>query len=343
MRIPLSAACCLLSVNLANAGDLPRPTGDTVVSPEAKLELLSTRTAPIAGGLTEGPAAAPDGSIYFTDIPRAHDKGKIMRFDPQTGQTTIFIEDSNKANGLEFDSQGRLYACEGADQGGRALVRWDIATKKRTVIADRFMGKRFNAPNDLCLDRLGRVYFTDPMYVGDEPQELEHRAVYRVDNDGHVVEVTHDVEMPNGLAISPDQNTLYVADTNSRRSNAQSGAMKIYAFPLNSEGLVGGPRKTLYDFGEQAGCDGITLDRQGRLYLAARSANRPGVLVLSPGGQEVAFIPTGVPGQKPGNVSGAPSNVTFGSGSDKHTLYITIGVSLYRIVLKSEPFVPWDG
>src|SRR6266568_3719328 len=153
--------CCLVATSTVVA-DLPRPTGEAIVSPDAKLELLFTRSAPIKGGLTEGPAVAPDGSIYFSDIPFGSDKGMILRFDPKTKKTSVFAEDSHKSNGLKFDAKGNLIACEGSDEGGRAVVRWDVKTKTRTIIADKYMGKRFNAPNDLSIDTQGRIYFSDP-------------------------------------------------------------------------------------------------------------------------------------------------------------------------------------
>ncbi|HEV3024652.1 MAG TPA: SMP-30/gluconolactonase/LRE family protein, partial [Pirellulales bacterium] len=304
----------------------------------------------------EGAAVAPDGSIYFTDIPLGEDKdgnvqkGLIVRFDPATMKCSIFTDDSHQANGLMFDAQGRLVACEGSDHGGQCVSRWDVKTGKREVVADKYMGKRFNAPNDLAIDLAGRIYFTDPRYLGDEPRELEHRAVYRVETDGEVVEVTHDVEKPNGIAISPNQKTLYVAEHNNgtdridpeSKSPPQKGAMKIYAFPLGADGLVDGERTTLYDFGTENGCDGMCLDVEGNLYLTARSASRPGVLVLSPDGDEIAFIPTGPsqPGVK--EPKGLPSNCDFGIGDESNMLYVTVDLSLYRIRLSIDGWhIPW--
>lgn len=346
MRWTTSLSVCLLMLPLVTtAAELPRPTGSTIVAPDAKLELLFTRSLPLKGGLTEGPTVAPDGSIYFSDIPFGSDKGKIMRFDPKTKQTTVFADDSYKSNGLKFDPQGRLCACEGSDEGGRAVSRWDIKSKSRTVVADKYQGKRFNAPNDLTIDKKGRIYFSDPRYLGTEPRELEHRAVYRIDTDGTVVEVTHDVEKPNGIALSPDERTMYLADHNNgtdrivEGERPKTGAMKIYAFPLGPDGLVNGPRKTLVDFGDQAGCDGMTVDSKGHVYLTARGLKRPGVLVIDPAGKEVAFIPTGMPNQSPDDKPvGIPSNVTFGSGPEKNLLYITVDLSLYRIPVKSEGY-----
>ncbi|HTU16741.1 MAG TPA: SMP-30/gluconolactonase/LRE family protein [Gemmataceae bacterium] len=337
----LSLILSLLSANIVSAADLPKPSGDTIVSPDAKLELLFTRTAPLHGGLTEGPAVAPDGSIYFSDIPFGKDKGMILRFDPKTKKTTVFTDDSHKSNGLEFDAKGYLIACEGSDEGGRCVSRWDVKGRKRTVIADRYQGKRFNAPNDLIIDRRGRIYFTDPRYLGTEPRELEHRAVYRIGPGDKVSEVTHALEKPNGIALSPDERSLYVADNNNGTDRIdpsapapKPGAMKVYAFTLDADGKVKGSGKVLIDFGSETGCDGMTVDAKGNLYLAVRSLKRPGIWVLNPDGKEIAYIPTGPsqPGSK--EPKGIPSNCCFGIGKESKVLYVTVDVSLYRIPLK---------
>jgi gluconolactonase len=350
MRAVAAVLTCLLVALSAVAADVPAPSGDAIVSPDAKLELLFTRSAPIAGGLTEGPTVAPDGSIYFSDIPFGKDKGMILRFDPKTKKTTVFNDDSHKSNGLKFDAKGRLIACEGSDDGGRCVARWDVQSGKREVVADKYMGKRFNAPNDLAIDLKGRIYFSDPRYLGDEPRELEHRAVYRIDTGGNVVEVTHECEKPNGIALSPDQKTLYVADHNNGTDkidpNApppKKGAMKLYAFPLGADGLAAGPRQTLIDFGTEDGIDGMTVDVKGNLYLAVRSLKRPGVMVTDPMGKEIAFIPTGPsqPGAK--EPTGIPANVTFGLGDESSTLYVTVDKSLYRIRLKIDGWhIPFE-
>ncbi len=219
------------------------------------------------------------------------------------------------------------------------------------MVADRYMGKRLNAPNDLAIDLKGRIYFSDPRYLGTEPRELEHRSVYRIDTDGKVVEVTHALEKPNGIALSPDQKTLYVADHNNGTDRIdptapapKPGAMKVVSFPLDADGLVKGPSKVLVDFGAEAGCDGMTVDAKGHVYLAVRSLKRPGILALDPEGKEVAFIPTGAsqPGAK--KPVGIPSNCCFGIGEESKVLYVTVDVSLYRIPLKVEgwhiPFEP---
>ena len=337
---------CLPTSTLAD--DLPNPTGRKIVGKNAKLEKLFTRTAEIEGGLTEGPAVAPDGSIYFSDIPFGKDQGMILRFDPKTGKTTVFTDDSGKSNGLIFNQDGQLLAAEGANYGGRRISRWNVQTKERETVADSYNGKRFNAPNDLCVDSQGRIFFTDPRYVGEEPRELEHRAVYRIDTDGSVHEVTHHISKPNGIALSIDEKTLYVAehDNGTDQIDPTKPAppqrdMAIYAYPLDDKGNVAGERRTLVDFGSKKGCDGMTIDSQGNLYLTVRDPSRPGVMVVNPKGKEIAFIPTGPANQKTDVNNppvGLPSNVEFGKGDESHILYITVDTSLYRIPLKSKGY-----
>jgi gluconolactonase len=176
---------------------------------------------------------------------------------------------------------------------------------------------------------------------------LKHRAVYRIDEFGAVVEVTHQVSKPNGVALSPDGKTLYVADhdngTDKIDPNSpppEEGDMAVYAYPLGDDGLVNGPRRTLIDFGHK-GCDGMTVDSKGNLYLTIRDSNRPGVMVMNPKGKEVGFIPTGPVNQKvdaDNKPTGLPSNVEFGIGAEKNVLYITVDTSLYRIPLKAKGF-----
>lgn len=311
----------------------------------AKLELVHARKAKLNSGLTEGPAAASDGRIYFTDMPFGKDHGQILCFDPKTRETTTFTDKAFKSNGLAFDLDGNLLSCDGADGGGRCLRRWNLRTGTSEVIADHYQGKRLNSPNDLCIDRQGRVYFTDPRYGGTEPREISREAVYRLERDGTVVEITHAPEKPNGIALSPDQRMLYVADHNNGGNRLspsdpepKRGAMRILAFSLDDNGFVKGEGKTLVDFGKENGCDGMRVDSAGNIYLAVRSLARPGIKVVEPSGRELAFLPTGPENQ--GGLfedwKGIPSNVEFGIGDEEHILYVTIDKTLHRIPVKTK-------
>lgn len=324
---------------------LPRPTGEGIVGEQSVLEHLFTREVGLEGGLTEGPAVAPDGSIYFSDIRRGSDPGVIHRFDPKTRRTTVFAKNSHKSNGLIFSSDGSLLACEGADYGGRQVSKWNISTGERTILTDRFQGGRYNSPNDLCLDAAGRIYFSDPRYIGHESRELDVRAIYRIDTDGSVREATRQVTKPNGLAISPDGKTLYVAEHDNGSDGMdpdaeppQQGEMKIYSFRIDPANGTLHDRRVFVDFGASKGCDGMTVDADGNVYLTVRDAARPGVKVVSPGGQEVAFIPTGPQDQTASTPIGLPSNVEFGLGDEASVLYVTVDTSLYRIQLLATGF-----
>jgi gluconolactonase len=167
---------------------------DTIVPSRARLEKVWSE-----GEFTEGPAYGPGGFVYFSDI-----GNRILRFDPRSAKTAVYREPSGRANGLDFDPQGRLVAAEGANNGGQRRITITEKDGTLRVLADRWQGKRFNSPNDLTVDTRGRVYFTDPRYVGDERREIATESVYRVDPDGTVIQIITDVEKPNGIVLSPD-------------------------------------------------------------------------------------------------------------------------------------------
>jgi len=289
----------LLAVPIASADD------GKFFPADAKLEKLWSD-----GEFTEGPCLGPDGCIYFSDI-----GNRIMKFDPTAGKTTVFRDPSGRSNGLKFDREGRLIACEGANTGGNRRI--SITEKDGTVktLADSFMGKRFNSPNDLTIDAKGRIYFTDPRYVGSEKRELDHESVYRVDPDGTVTRITRDVQKPNGIVVSADQKTLYVADSN----GAPKGNRFLLAYPLKEDGTLGLGKK-LFDFGDDRGIDGMTVTADGHIVATAGTAKTAGISVFSADGKKVGFLPT----------PEDPSNCCFG-GKDLKTLYVTAGKSLYRV------------
>jgi gluconolactonase len=284
--------------------------GDAIVPPDAKLEKLWSE-----GEFTEGPAYGPDHCVYFTDI-----GNRIMKFDPKTMKTVEFRNPSGRANGLEFDREGRLLACEGANKGGNRRVTRTERDGKITVLADKWMGKRFNSPNDLTVDAKGRVYFTDPRYVGDDPREIDTESVYRIDPDGNVTQIIADVHKPNGIIIAPDMKTLYLAE------NHPKGDRLLLAYPLQEDGGVG-TRKVLHDFAPDRGIDGMAIDKAGNLYATAGLGKTAGVSVFTPQGKKIGFIPT----------PETPTNCVFG-GADRKMLYITAGRSLYRIRTNAEGF-----
>jgi gluconolactonase len=304
------AIACLLTMLMPDS--VSGFENEDVITPGAKLEKLWSE-----GSFTEGGALAGDGSILFSDI-----GDRIMRYDPKTGVVTVFREPSGKANGLIFDPQGRLIAAEGAGSGGGRRVA--ITEKDGTVrtLADRYQGKRFNSPNDVAVDGRGRVYFSDPRYVGDDPRELEHESVYRIDLDGKVVRLDTTAKKPNGVVVSPDQKTLYVADNGPERR-------VLLALDLDADGNVSRPR-VLYDFGQGRGIDGMTVTTDGRIVAAAGSGERGGVYIFKPDGQQLAFIP----------VPESPTNVEFG-GANRDILYITAGKSLYRITTTMTGYHVW--
>jgi sugar lactone lactonase YvrE len=284
-----------------------KPEQKSFVAPGAKLEKLWGE-----GEFTEGPTPGPDGAIYFSDI-----GDRIMKFDPKSGKTTTFRDPSGRSNGLKFDAKGRLVACEGANTGGNRRISITETDGTVRTLADKWKGKRFNSPNDLTIDSKGRVYFTDPRYVGTEPREIDTDSVYRVDPDGTVTRVIADVTKPNGIAISPDGKTLYLAENNGDPKKPR----QLLAYPLKADGTVGA-KKVLYDFGTDRGIDGMAVTSDGLIAATAGKGKTAGVWFFSPEGKKLGVVPT----------PEDPSNCCFG-GPGSETLYITAGKSLYRVKL----------
>lgn len=332
MRFGISPVILFLSYQLAFAGP--------IVPEDAKLEKIFDEGMV----LTEGVAVAPDGTVYFSDITFTHvarerkipvEAGHIWKFDPETKKTTIFRSPSGMSNGLKFDADGNLLAAEGADHGGRRVTRTDMKTGKSTIIAAAFGGRAFNSPNDITIDEKGRIYFSDPRYLGHEQMEQPVQAVYRIDTDGSVHRIITNAGKPNGVAISPDQKTLYVVSNDNGHNGigrlkedelTRKGLMALHAYDLAADGSAKF-RKTLVDYGPFDGPDGLVVDKEGNLFVAVRAENRPGICVYSPEGKELEYIKTEV-----------PTNVGFGRGKESKTLYITAGKSLYRIQTNKEGY-----
>jgi gluconolactonase len=305
----------LLGLPTAGAG-----ADDAIFAPGAKLKVVAANGS---GG--EGPAW--DSRLGLLTSGNGH----IYQFD-RPGRSRIYRKDAG-TNGLLFDAQGRLLACE---PDKRRVTRTD-RDGKAVVLTDRYQGKRYNQPNDLTVDSLGRVYFSDPCYgPRDDMQQRDDQGrtvegVYRIDPDGKVTRVIgREVERANGVLVSADDRFLYVADNN---NSTVTGARKLWRFELQKDGSVApGSKKLLYDWGKGRGPDGLKQDLQGRLYVAA-GLNKPnvpaepapdvkgGIYVLSPDGKLLKFLP--VPTDE-------VTNCAFGS-DDRRTLFITAGGTLYSI------------
>jgi gluconolactonase len=273
----------------------------------------------------EGPAADAEGNVYFSDIAG----NRILKMDVK-GTVTTFRADSGRTNGNYFDAQGRLISCEGGEQGPgrRRIVRTDMKTGAITVLTDKYDGKRYNSPNDCCVDGKGRIWFTDPRYGADRTDlEMDVEGVYCIDA-GKVKRVLtqKEINRPNGIAVAPDDRTLYVIDSHPR----VGGNRKIWAFDLAADGSLSRQR-VVYDFGKGRGGDGMRVDRNGNLWVAA-GINKPrgnpgesldvtaGVYVISPKGKLLGRIP--IP-------EDLITNLAFG-GRNRKTLYVTAGKTLYR-------------
>jgi gluconolactonase len=265
--------------------------------------------------LTEGPAW--DGEfLYFTHI-RA---SKVLRYDPKSGAITEWRGGTNRTNGLAFDAHGRLFGC---CSGGRSIVRF-YPDGKTLTIADGLDGKKLNTPNDLAIDRKGRIWFTNPWNEGNvdatERQELDNRSVLRADpqKDGtySVARVTFDTTQPNGILVSKDQATLYVAESSFTRGVAR----ELRAYPIREDGSLGA-YATLFTWGEDArdvhrGIDGMCLDAEGNIVATnGWEMSGPGALitVFSPAGRVLETHP--VPANR-------PTNCCFG-GPDLTMLFVT--------------------
>jgi gluconolactonase len=296
------------------------PALDKLVPPDAKIEVIGE-------GFTwcEGPAWVRDGSfLLFSDIPN----NAIERWDAKSG-CKVYLKPSgytgkdarggeSGSNGLVIDRQGRLVLCQHGDRRvARLDSSWDKPQANYITLADRYEGKRLNSPNDAVVDSQGAIYFTDPPYglekgMEDPKKELDFQGVYRIAPDGKLTLATKELERPNGIALSPDEKTLYVANSHDERPI-------IMAFPVNADGTLGKGRefynsKTAGASGPGA-CDGLTVDAKGNLFATIPG----GVAVFTPEGKQLGLINTG----------DRTANCEF--GEDGSTLFICANHNLLRI------------
>jgi gluconolactonase len=273
---------------------------------------------------TEGPAVDREGNVYFTDIINQ----RILLLSA-SGVLSTYRENSNVANGLLIDPQGRLIACEGATlerpgvklKGTPRVTRTDLKTGVVEVLADSYEERPLIGPNDVTIDGRGRLYFT----------ELNGAAVYRIDAPGKIARILSapDIQRPNGIQVSPDDRKLYLVEAN----QAEGGARLIRSYDLEPDGTVRNMR-VHYDFAPGRSADGMSIDQEGNLYASAGMNqlrgtsetldNKAGVYVISPEGKLLEFIP--IP-------EDFITNNAFG-GADMKTSYVTVGETLHKVRTK---------
>lgn len=252
----------------------------------------------------EGPIWHPDGFLLFSDIP-----ANIIYKLTSNQQVEVFRRPSGKANGNTLDKENRLLT---AEHENRRVSRTEKDGKVITL-ADRYEGKRFNSPNDLVVKSDGSIYFTDPSYgVSKEQEELGFYGVYRLASDGKLTLLVKDLVLPNGIAFSPDEQKLYVNNSEARY---------IAVYDVKPDGTVTNERlfADLKDAGQGGAPDGLKVDLEGNVYCTGPG----GVWIFSPDGKVLGKI----------SVPETATNVAWGE-SDRKTLYITANTSLYRIRLK---------
>jgi gluconolactonase len=287
--------------------------GDTMADAlSAILEPTQAERLATGFGFTEGPLWHPDGFYYFVDIRQSMLHRLIPGKPPE-----LVRENTGEGNGTTFDLRGRLVICEG---GNRRVTRWS-SDGRSDVLVDRYEGKRLNRPNDVVCKSDGSLWFTDPaLRVPLAQREVDHAGVYRIAPDGATTLVA-DCEYPNGLAFSPDERTLYVANTR--------WSQYIHAFELDAAGAVI-RRRIFADMSsdETDGVpDGMKVDVEGRVYCTGPG----GTWVFAPDGERLGIIRT----------PEVPANLAFG-GPDLRTLLLTARTSVYtlRVKVPGQPH-PW--
>ena len=277
-----------------------------------KLIDKDARLEKVADGLqfTEGPVWNPAGFLLFSDIPA----NQIVKFVPGAAPTA-FRTPSGNSNGLTYDRAGRLLACEHTN---RRVTRQE-ADGSLTVLASSYDGKKLNSPNDIVVRSDGTIYFTDPPYgIREEQKELPFQGVYKISPEGKLTLLAQDFDRPNGIALSPDEKTLYVDD---------SARLHVRAFAVAPDGSISHGRILAELKSARQGVpDGMKVDRKGNLYVTGPG----GVWVFDKRGKHLGTI----------LMAELPANCGWGD-ADYRTLYLTARTGLYRIRLKIPGFITY--
>jgi gluconolactonase len=308
----------------------------SIVRKDARMDALVPKDAAIeklADGFawSEGPVwDRRAGQLLFSDVPNnvihkwkeGEGLGVFQRPSGYTGSEP-FTGREPGSNGLTFDAEGRLTICM---HGDRRVARLD-AQGRFTTIADRWEGKRFNSPNDLVFKSNGDLYFTDPPYgrpktFNDPDREIPFTGVYRVSRDGAVTLLTKELVAPNGIAFSPDEKTLYVAQSDSTRPI-------VMAFAVKADGTLDAGRELVNGLaelkaGKRGAFDGLKVDEKGHLFATGPG----GVWVVAPDGTLLGTIEMNQP------------TANVGWGDDGTTLYITSNHELYRVKTTTKGRMP---
>jgi gluconolactonase len=313
------------------------PALDKLVPADAKMEIIgegfswcegpawirSDSPPPSRGGVKEG------GFLLFSDIPN----NAVMRWDAKSG-VKLYLKPAgytgddprggeSGSNGLTTDREGRLILCQHGDRRiARLNAPLDRPKLEFVTLADRYDGKRFNSPNDAIVHSSGAIYFTDPPYglvkgEEDPAKELPYQGVYRIAPDGKVTLLTEELERPNGIGFSPDEKTLYVANSHGPRPI-------IMAFPVKSDGTLGEGKEfynsNIIKVALQGACDGLSVDSQGNVFATTPG----GVTIIAPDGERLGMLLT----------TKRTSNCEF--GEDGSTLFVTADDLLLRIRLSTK-------
>ena len=313
LRTTLLAMLLLRStVAFGQGAETFKPT-ETIAPDIPGVVAAGTRVQVVAQGLrgTEGPIAAPDGALLLTE----QTANVITKIDAQ-GNRSTFLDNTNGSQGLTFDQKGRLIGVLPATRQIAVLM------PARTELAAMFEGKPFAGPNDLVADKKGGVYFTDPGGYPPAGEFLTHiPGVYYIRPNGSVVRIADDIARPNGIILSPDEKTLYVANT--------LGAF-VVAFDVQPDGSVRNQRNfarlagiQMTNRGVRSGADGLAVDEAGRLYVTSTI----GVQVFGADGRHLGTIPIGNPD--------GPQNLAF-AGSDKKTLYVVGDGAVWKVAMLAQ-------
>lgn len=321
-RVGATAFTLLLVTPAAWAqGPAPPVAAETIATAIPGVIAAGAKVEVIKSGFTgtEGPIGLPDGSLIFTETQAS----RITKID-KDNNTSTFLENTNGSNGLAFDAKGRLISVQTTP--GKAMVGVIYPKGQVVTISDNYDGKPYGRPNDLVVDKKGGVYFSEPgpnATPGQPPPvPALDPAVYYVPTGGKSIRIAVGIGRPNGIQLSPDEQTLYVNDTNGDA---------ILAFDVRADGTVANRRpfakyptvnKTAAG-GVNSGADGLAVDNAGRLYVVSLG----GVHVFSPTGDLLGTIPLSLQGQ----------NIAF-AGPDKKTLYIVGRGSAFRVRLLAEGY-----